>query len=123
MPAVVVQSFDGQQPMECIGVGKDFLYTQRDGGFFSKNASPREIRIYAPEMKLRRLNGYAGLHNVIGRVRSPKSCRLLARLIGTVPPRPLPVAISALPHDPDSCAAFPRDERRQILFHYRLPSP
>jgi hypothetical protein len=46
VPAVEVSLFDGQQAKGSIGVGKNFLETQRDGGFFSKNASAKEIRSF-----------------------------------------------------------------------------
>ena len=44
VPIVEVEFFDGQKLKVTFGVGKDFFETQREGGFFSKHASPSEIR-------------------------------------------------------------------------------
>jgi hypothetical protein len=44
VPIVEVEFFDGQKPKATFGVGRDFFETQREGAFFSKNASPSEIR-------------------------------------------------------------------------------
>lgn len=44
MPIVEVQLFDGQDARGSLGAGKNFFEAQYTGGFFSKNASPREIR-------------------------------------------------------------------------------
>lgn len=46
VPKVEVQLFDGQKAKGSFGVGKDFFETQREGGFFSKKASPGEIRCF-----------------------------------------------------------------------------
>jgi hypothetical protein len=52
IPMVEVQLFDGQQVRGNFGVGKDFLETQRDGGFFSQSASPSEVRGFLDAVKL-----------------------------------------------------------------------
>ena len=44
VPIVEVRFFDGQQAKGSFGVGRNFFETQRQGGFFSKSASPSEIR-------------------------------------------------------------------------------
>lgn len=44
VPTVEIQLFDGQHLKETSGAGKNFFEAQYTGGFFSKNASPREIR-------------------------------------------------------------------------------
>ncbi|MGH9864275.1 MAG: hypothetical protein ACRD4H_02550 [Candidatus Acidiferrales bacterium] len=46
VPIVEVQLFDGQQAKGSFGAGKDFFETQREGGFFSKRASPSEIHSF-----------------------------------------------------------------------------
>lgn len=52
VPFVEVQLFDGQQTKGSFGVGKDFFETQREGGFFSKNASPSEVRGFLDALNL-----------------------------------------------------------------------
>jgi len=47
-----VQLFDGQQLKSSFGVGKNFFETQRNGGFFSKNATPNEIRGFLDSLGL-----------------------------------------------------------------------
>jgi hypothetical protein len=44
VPTVEVKFFDGDKGKGSFGAGSDFFETQREGGFFSKNASPSEIR-------------------------------------------------------------------------------
>jgi hypothetical protein len=44
VPFVEVQLFDGEKGQGSFGVGRDFFETQREDGFFSKSASPSEIR-------------------------------------------------------------------------------
>jgi hypothetical protein len=44
VPIVEVQFFDGQKAKGRFGVGRYFFETQRDCGFFSRSASPSEIR-------------------------------------------------------------------------------
>ena len=44
VPIVEVEFFDGPKLKGTFGVGRDFFETQREGAFFSKNASPSEIR-------------------------------------------------------------------------------
>lgn len=46
VPKVEVQLFDGQQAKGSFGVGKDFFETQREGGLFSKKATPGEIHSF-----------------------------------------------------------------------------
>jgi len=46
VPIVKVQLFDGQQARGSFGVGKSFFETQREGAFFSKDASPAEIQSF-----------------------------------------------------------------------------
>ncbi len=43
MPIIEVQLFDGQAAKGSFGAGRNFFETQREGGFFSKRASPSEI--------------------------------------------------------------------------------
>jgi hypothetical protein len=52
VPIVEVQLFDGQHARGSFGVGKDFFEAQREGGFFSKNVSPREIRSFFDAVSL-----------------------------------------------------------------------
>jgi hypothetical protein len=52
VPIVEVQLFDGQQARGSFGAGKNFFETQRGGGFFSKPASPTEIRKFFDAVKL-----------------------------------------------------------------------
>lgn len=44
VPIVEIELFDGQKLKATFGVGRDFFETQREGAFFSRNASPSEIR-------------------------------------------------------------------------------
>jgi hypothetical protein len=44
--------FDGQTAKGSFGVGRDFFETQREGGSFSKSASPSEIRGFFDVVKL-----------------------------------------------------------------------
>jgi|HubBroStandDraft_6_1064221.scaffolds.fasta_scaffold155712_2 hypothetical protein len=44
VPIVEIELFDGPRLKGTFGLGRDFFETQRDGAFFSKNASPSEIR-------------------------------------------------------------------------------
>jgi hypothetical protein len=52
VPVVEVQLFDGQRARGSFGVGKDFFETQREGGFFSKTASPTEIHSFFDAVSL-----------------------------------------------------------------------
>ncbi len=52
VPIVEVQFFDGQQGKGSFGVGKDFFETQREGGFFSKGASPSEVASFFDAVNL-----------------------------------------------------------------------
>ncbi len=52
VPIVEVQLFDGQDAKGSFGAGRDFFETQREGGFFSKNVSPREIRSFFDAVSL-----------------------------------------------------------------------
>ena|SRR5579863_6595887 len=52
VPIVEVQLFDGEQARGNFGVGKDFIETQRDGGFFSQSALPSEIRGFFDAVRL-----------------------------------------------------------------------
>lgn len=52
VPTVEVQLFDGQRAKGSFGAGKDFFETQREGGSFSKNVSPREIRSFFDAVSL-----------------------------------------------------------------------
>jgi hypothetical protein len=44
VPVVVAEFYSGTEFKGSLGVGKDFLETQRDGGFFSQSAAPDEVR-------------------------------------------------------------------------------
>ncbi len=44
VPAITAEFYDGQSFKGSFGVGKNFLETQRDGGFWSKEATPDEVR-------------------------------------------------------------------------------
>ena len=52
VPIVELQFFDGQHPRGSFGAGKNFFETQREGGFFSKGASPSEIRAFFDAVNL-----------------------------------------------------------------------
>jgi hypothetical protein len=52
VPIVEIQLFDGQQAKGSFGAGMDFFETQRDGGFFSKSASPTEIHSFFDAVNL-----------------------------------------------------------------------
>jgi hypothetical protein len=43
VPAVTVEFYDGKTFRGSFGVGKDFFETQRDGGFWSKDAKSDEV--------------------------------------------------------------------------------
>jgi hypothetical protein len=52
VPTVNVRFYDGEKFKGSFGVGKNFFATQRDGGFFSRNASPSEIRSFFDAVNL-----------------------------------------------------------------------
>lgn len=52
VPIVEVQLFDGQHLEGTFGAGKGFFEAQREGGFFSKNVSAREIRSFFDAVSL-----------------------------------------------------------------------
>ena len=52
VPIVEVKFFDGQHLKVTFGAGRDFFETQREGAFFSKNASLSEIRGFYEVVKL-----------------------------------------------------------------------
>jgi len=52
VPIVEVQFVNGQKGEGSFGVGKDFFETQREGGFFSRSASPSEIRAFLDVVNL-----------------------------------------------------------------------
>ena len=43
VPAVTAECFDGTMFKGSFGAGNGFFETQREGGFFSQNASPSEL--------------------------------------------------------------------------------
>ena len=52
VPIVEIQFFYGDRAQGSFGAGKDFFETQRDGGFFSRSASPGEVRGFFDAAKL-----------------------------------------------------------------------
>lgn len=44
VPSVVIEFYNGTEFKGSFGVGKNFLETQRNGGFFSQSAAPDEVR-------------------------------------------------------------------------------
>jgi hypothetical protein len=46
VPGVVIEFYNGTESKGSFGVGENFLETQRDGGFYSQDAAPDEVRSF-----------------------------------------------------------------------------
>jgi len=52
VPFVAVELFDGQKMKGSFGAGKNFFETQREGGFYSKDATSADIRHFFDVIQL-----------------------------------------------------------------------
>jgi hypothetical protein len=116
VPSVSVEFYNGTEFKGSFGVGKNFLETQRDGGFYSHDATPGEVGRFLALLAQMSGSQVSGTHNLDGDFKILDSVEKLPASIKT--------AFAALTHQSQFDMADPGREFQvtDVIMHEGLPS-
>lgn len=115
VPSASVEFYDGTEFKGTFGVGKNFLETQRDGGFYSQDAAPGEVNEFLSLLAPMSGSQVAGTHNLDGDFKILDNVEQL--------PASIKDAFTAIAHEPRFEMADPGHDFQvtDVMTHEGLP--